>query len=307
MSLRQWLWLCLLSCFWGSAFIFMEVALLSFSPAWIVMGRMAVAAGVLNGVLLSQQRQGMLRQLPLSLWLKCGGLSLLNNLLPFGLVVWGQQHISASLAAILIAAAPLFTVVLAVFWLEERLSVTRSLGVALGFAGVVVLVGPDVLKGFNLTGLGELAILGAALSYAIAGFVGRRFKDMPTQLVSTMTVTMGAVLMVGVVGVLALSSVPRLDGALRLTWNGSAAIAVLCLGIFSTASAYLIYYRLLAQAGVVNTSLVSFLVPISALILSTVFLGERLDGTSVIGMSLILSGLAVLDERVLKRFFKEIF
>ncbi len=307
MSSRQWLWLCLLSCFWGSAFIFMAVALRSFSPAWIVMGRMAVAAGVLNGVMLAQpkQRAGLVRS-PLSLWLKCGGLSVLNNLLPFSLIVWGQQHISASLAAILISAVPLFTVVLAVFWLGERLTHARSLGVLLGFAGVVVLVGPDVLSGFSLTGLGELAVLGAALSYAIGGFVGRWFKDIPAQRVSTMTVTMGALLMVGVIGLMALNSVlwssrPMLDGGLRLTGSWAAAIAVLCLGVFSTASAYLIYYRLLAQAGVVNTSLVSFLVPMSALILSTVFLGERLDGTSVMGMGLILSGLAVLDGRMLKK------
>ena len=297
MSSRQWLWLCLLSCLWGSAFIFMEMALLTFSPLLIVMGRMGVAAVVLNGVLWSQpKRRRVLQTMPPSVWLKCGGLSLLNNLLPFGFVVWGQQHISASLASILIAAAPLFTVVLAVFWVSERLSVSRSLGVVLGFAGVVVLVGPEVLRGFDLKGLGELAILAAALSYAVAGFVGGRFKAIPSQLLSTMTVTMGALMMVGLTGAIALTS----DQPLLTAWSWPAGIAVICLGLFSTASAYLIYYRLLAQAGVVNTSLVSFLVPLSTLMLGAAFLDERLDAVSLAGMGLILSGLAVLDGRVLK-------
>ena len=309
MSSRQWLWLALLSLFWGSAFIFMEIALRAFSPSLIVLGRMSVAAVALNGSLLRSPKQWdvMLRS-PRSLWLKCGGLSLLNNLLPFGLVVWGQQHISASLASILIAAAPLFTVVLAVFWTRERLTFLRGLGVVLGFAGVIVLIGPEVLRGFDLKGLGELAILGAALSYAIAGFVGRRFKDIPAPQLSTMTVTMGALLMLALTAFMTLGAEPTMSEPFFLllmrSWQWPAGLAVLCLGLFSTASAYLIYYRLLAQAGVVNTSLVSFLVPISALILGAIFLGERLDGTSVIGMSLILSGLAILDGQLLRGFQK---
>lgn len=278
----------------------MEVALSTFSPVLIVTGRMSVAAVVLNGVLWRQSKhRGASRQsMPLALWLKCGGLSLLNNLVPFGLVVWGQQHISASLASILIAAAPLFTVVLATFLVGERLTLIRSMGVALGFAGVIVLVGPEVLRGFDLKGLGELAILGAALSYAVAGFIGRRFKAMPSQLLSTMTLTMGALMMMGLTGAIALAShEPLITG-----WRWSAGLSVVCLGLFSTASAYLIYYRLLAQAGVVNTSLVSFLVPLSTLILGATFLGERLDAASIVGMMLILVGLAVLDGRMLKRF-----
>ncbi len=290
MSLRQWLWLSLLASFWGSAFIFMALALSTFSPVTIVMGRMGVAAIVLNGVILKQGRRWPKER---SLWLQCAGLSVLNNLLPFGLVVWAQQHISASLASILIAAAPIFTVVLAVFIVGERLTLVRGLGVLLGFGGVVVLIGPNVLRGFSLQGAGELAILGAALSYALAGFWGRRFKAIPAQLVSTMTVTMGAVIMVPLT--------LALEWPLALEWRWSAGLSVLALGVFSTALAYLIYYRLLAEAGVVKTSLVSFLVPFTALILGAVFLHERLDGTAALGMALILLGLAVLDGRLFNK------
>ncbi len=111
-----------------------------------------------------------------------------------------------------------------------------------------------------------------------------------------MTITMGALMMVGLTSAIALTS----DQSLMGEWNWPAGVAVACLGLFSTASAYLIYYRLLAQAGVVNTSLVSFLVPLSTLILGAAFLDERLDAVSLAGMSLILAGLAVLDGRVLK-------
>ncbi|KPQ34211.1 MAG: putative permease [Phormidesmis priestleyi Ana] len=300
MSLRQWLWLGVLSFFWGSAFIFMEVALPTFSPLLIVTGRMGLAALVLNGALLWQEKLRLeLSTLSRSLWLKCAGLSLLSNLLPFGLIVWGQQHISASLASILIAATPLFTVVLAVFLVGERLTVVRGFGVALGFAGVIVLIGPEVLRGFDLGGLGELAILGAALFYAIGGFVGSRFNTVPSQLLSTMTVTSGAVIMATFVIVLGLVD-PTSPSLLVTNWRWSAGLALLCLGVFPTAIAYLIYYRLLAQAGVVNTSLVSFLVPLSTLVLGAVFLSDRLDLAAIIGMSCILSGLAILDGRALK-------
>lgn len=310
MSLRQWLWLGLLASFWGSAFIFMEIALPAFSPVAIVSSRMMVAAIVLNVVLLSQRQCWPKKP---ALWLQCAGLSLLGNLMPFGLVVWAQQYISASLASILIAAAPIFTVVLAVYIVGEQLTLPRFLGVLLGFCGVVVLIGPSVLSGFSLQGAGELGILGAAMSYALAGFWGRRFKAIPVQLLSTMTVTMGA-LMMGLV-LLGLSLMPSVDmrtllltqplPELTVEWPWLPGLATVSLGVFSTALAYLIYYRLLSEVGVVKTSLVSFLVPFISLILGVTFLHERLEAGSILGMALILSGLAVLDGRLLSRLRKQ--
>lgn len=302
MTLRQWLLLSLLASLWGSAFIFMEVALPTFTPLMIVMGRMVVAAVVLNIVRIIQRpnqpdTEFDIGKAPFSLWLQCAGLSITNTLLPFGLVVWGQQYITASLASILIAAAPIFTVVLATFILKEKLTPTRGLGVLLGFSGVVVLVGPDVLNGFSLAGAGELAIVGAALSYSISGFWGSRFKAIPPQTLTTMTITAGA-LMVVVIGVL-------FGGPFTFDWQLSAVLSVGALGVFSTAIAYILYFNLLPTIGVVNTSLVSFLVPLSALLLSTLFLKETLDTPSIIGMSLILSGLAVLDGRLLKQVFNK--
>lgn len=291
MTLRQWLLLCIPAFFWGSAFVLMEVALPVFSPLMIVAGRMVVAALFLNGVVLAQGQKWPQSK---AVWLECAGLSVVNNLLPFGLVVWGQQYIGASLAAILISSAPVFTVVLASVVGRERMSLSRALGVLVSFSGVVVLVGPDVLSGFSLKGIGELAILGAALSYSVAGFWGRRFKVVPAEMLSTMTITLGMLLV--------LPLMLWVELPMAVEWQWGAGFAVVGLGVFSTAIAYIVYFRLLAEMGTVNTSLVSFLVPLSTLLMSLIFLQERLEFDAVLGMCLILSGLAVLDGRLLKRF-----
>lgn len=313
MSLRQWLLLCLPAFCWGSAFVFMEVALPVFPPLVILVGRMCVAALMLNGIRFLQGQVGatvgglgggsetfsetfLLRQAPLSLWVQCAGLGVVNTLLPFGLVVWAQQYISASLAAILISVAPIFTVLLAVVVLGERLTLARGVGSLLGFSGVVVLVGPSVLRGMSLQGVGELAILAAALTYAVAGFWGGRFKGIPSQALSTMTISMGAVIILAIGMVVSLR---RGEVVLLGEVSLPAVLAILGLGVFSTAIAYIIYFRLLAEVGVVNTSLVSFLVPVFTLLLSTLLLGERLSGGAMVGMGLILLGLAVLDGRLL--------
>ncbi len=302
MSLRQWLWLGLLSCCWGSAFILMEIALPMFSPVAIVTGRLVVAAIVMGSVLWSQASQrAKLRSLPPLVWFQCGGLSLLNNLLPFGLVSWAQQHISANLASILIASAPIFTVVMAIFWLGEPLTFVRSLGVVLGFAGVVVLVGPEVLSGLNLEGFGELAALVAAMAYAASGFIGARFQKTSPQIVSTLTVAVGAAIILPFALLSGFSNGGFSNSHLITGWQWSSVLALLALGVIPTAIAYFIYFRMLSEVGVLNTSLVSFLVPLSVLVLSAVFLHEHVDALTFVGMSLILGGLTVLDGRLFKR------
>ncbi|MGB7486223.1 MAG: DMT family transporter [Phormidesmis sp.] len=290
MSLRQWLLLCVPAFFWGSAFIFMDIALPTLSPLIIVAGRMGIAAIVLNAIILLQGYRWPQRK---RVWLECAALSVVNNLLPFGFVVWGQQYINASLASILIASAPVFTVVIASLVGKERLTLMRAAGVLVSFSGVVVLIGPQMLRGLDLRGMGEIAMLCAALCYSLAGFWGRRFQAVPAQLVSTMTITMGALIVVPLMF--------ALESPLEVDWQWSAGLSVVALGVFSTAIAYIVYFKLLADVGVVNTSLVSFLVPLSALVMSLVFLKERLSTEAILGMSLILIGLGVLDGRLLKR------
>jgi len=269
----------------------MEIALPTLSPLMIVAGRMGIAAIVLNAIILLQGYRWPQRK---RVWLECAALSVVNNLLPFGFVVWGQQYINASLASILIASAPVFTVVIASVVGKERLTLMRAVGVMVSFSGVVVLIGPQVLQGLDLQGIGEIAMLCAALCYSLAGFWGRRFQAVPAQLVSTMTITMGALIVVPLTF--------AFESPLEVDWQWSAGLSVVALGVFSTAIAYIVYFKLLADVGVVNTSLVSFLVPLSALAMSLVFLKEQLSTEAILGMSLILLGLGVLDGRLLKRF-----
>ena len=286
MTLQQWLLLCVPAFFWGSAFILMEIALPTFSPLVIVTGRMCIAAIVLNTIV---WRQGKGWPRNPWVWIECAALSLINNLLPFGFVVWGQQYIDASLASILIASAPVFTVVIASAVGKERLTWLRSAGVALSFSGVVILIGPSVLRGIDLKGLGEIAMLGAALCYSLSGFW-------------TLTITMGAwSVLPSSLATGNLSAAFEFTDHSLVNWPWAAVLSVGALGVFSTAIAYIIYFKLLAEVGVVNTSLVSFLVPLSALVMRLLVLKEQLTWEASAGMSLILAGLSVLDGRLLKR------
>lgn len=291
MTSLQWLLLSLLSLLWGGSFLFIELSLRAFEPLTIVFVRLAIAAILLHGVVyLSGQR------LPRSprIWLAFAGMGILNNLIPFGLIIWGQQHITASLASILNATTPIFTVMLA-HWLtmDEKLTVYRLLGIGLGFVGVVVLIGPEILGGLSFQSVGQFAILGAALSYGFAGIYGRRFKAMSS--------------MVAAAGIVTTSSIMVLPLVLLFEspWSAQVSLvpggALLCLGLLSTGIAYLIFYDLLAKAGATYTSLVTFLIPLSAVMLGVLILGERLSGSAIAGMILILAGLLVIDGRLFRR------
>ncbi|MEM9906094.1 MAG: DMT family transporter [Cyanobacteria bacterium P01_D01_bin.44] len=291
MSLQQWCLLSLLSLLWGGSFLFIELSLLVFEPLTIVFVRLAIAAILLHGVVyLSGQR------LPRSprIWLAFAGMGILNNLIPFGLIIWGQQHITASLASILNATTPIFTVILA-NWLtsDEKLTTYRLLGVALGFSGVVVLMGPEILGGLSFQSIGQFAILGAALSYGFAAIYGRQFKAMPSKVAAAGIVTTSSIM----VFPLAL-----LESPLSVQISLVSGVALFCLGLLSTGVAYLIFYHLLAKAGATYTSLVTFLIPLSAVILGVLILGERLSGGAIAGMILILAGLLVIDGRLLRKW-----
>ena len=166
MNLREWLLLLLLSLIWGGSFFFNEIILRELKPFTLVLGRTAIGALILVAVIYLTGEK-----LPLSrkTWWDFCVMGMLNNLIPFSLIVWGQQYIDSGLAAVLNANTPLFSVVLAHFMIkEEFLTLNRIVGVIVGIVGVVVLIGPDVLSGFGEQGAAQLAILGASASYALA-------------------------------------------------------------------------------------------------------------------------------------------
>jgi drug/metabolite transporter (DMT)-like permease len=291
MSLLDWSLLLTLSILWGGSFFFVGVAVKALPPFTIVLLRVAIAAAALHLVLRATRTA-----MPWdgSTWLAFFGMGLLNNAIPFSLIVWGQTHIASGLASILNATTPLFTVLVAhVLTADERLSKGRIVGVLLGLGGVVALIGPQALTGLGQDVLAQLAVLGAALSYAFASIFGRRFKRMGVPPLATATgqVTASSALLFPVA--------LFVDRPWTLTWPDLPVwSAILGLALLATALAYILFFRILASAGAVNLMLVTFLIPVSAILLGSAFLGERLAPMDFAGMALIGLGLAAIDGRL---------
>ncbi|MBT3197104.1 MAG: DMT family transporter, partial [Gammaproteobacteria bacterium] len=227
-------------------------------------------------------------------WIAFFNMGLLNNVLPFSLIVWGQTHVASGVASILNATTPMFTVIVA-HWLttDEKITKRSLFGIGFGFAGVAIMVGGDALHGLSFDVLAPIAILGAALSYAFAGVFGRRFKTMG---VSPMATATGQVI---ASSILLAPLVMVVDQPWRLPIPSlSAWGALVGLATVSTALAYIIYFRVLESAGATNLLLVTFLIPVSAVLLGIGFLGEVLLSKHLLGMVLISIGLVAIDGRL---------
>lgn len=291
MSGREWAMLLVLAVLWGCSFFFNGVAvreLPSFTLVWL---RVAVAAATL---LLVLRLFGQRMPTEGRVWAAFFGMGLLNNVLPFVLIVWGQHHIASGLASILNATTPLFTVLVAhLLTPDEKLTPLKAVGVAVGFGGAVAMLGPDALGGLGTGVLAQLACLAGALSYAFAGIFGRRFKRMGVaplataagQVCASTVLLLPSMLLVDRPWVLAMPH--------AATWG-----AVVGVGLLSTALAYVLYFRILAAAGATNLLLVTFLIPVSAILLGAVVLGEALLPRHFAGMALIGVGLACIDGRL---------
>lgn len=290
MTAAEWAMLLALSLLWGGSFFFVGVAVAELPTFTIVAVRVVLAALILLVVIrLSGQQMPTGRRV----WLAFLAMGFLNNVVPFSLIVWGQGHIASGLASILNATTPLSTVVVAHFLTDdEKMTGGRLAGVLIGLAGVVLMIGTDALANLGTDVLAELACLGATLSYAFAGIFGRRFKRMGIPPLSTAAgqVTASALMLTPVALVL--------DRPWTLAAPGGATIAALVgLAALSTAAAYVLYFRILATAGTTNLLLVTFLIPVSAILLGVLVLGEALEPKHFVGMGLIGLGLAAIDGR----------
>jgi drug/metabolite transporter (DMT)-like permease len=260
MGLADWLRLVLLSVLWGGSFFFVGVVVDDLPPLTIVVLRVGLAAIALNIAIrvLGLRMPGDLRT-----WAAFFVMGLINNLLPFSLIVWSQGHIASGLASILNAATPLFTVVVAhLLTRDEKMTAGRLAGVLIGLGGVVLITGPAVLEGLGLQLGAQLAVLAATLSYAFAGVYGRRFarQGLAPLCVASGQVTASAVLLLPLALVVETPWTLPLPGL--AAWG-----AVLGLALLSTAWAYALYFRILASAGATNLLLVTLLVPVSAILL----------------------------------------
>jgi drug/metabolite transporter (DMT)-like permease len=293
MTSSEWAMLLALSVLWGGSFFFTGVALAELPPFTIVVLRVGLAALILNlaicAVGLRMPRDGRT-------WRAFFAMGLLNNVLPFCLIVWGQTQIMSGLAAILNATTPLWTVIVAhLLTPDEKMTGRRFIGVIVGFVGVIVMIGPDALAGFSTNVVAQLAVLAAGVSYAFAGVYGRRFRRMGTapMLTATGQVTASTIMLLPVA--LIVDHPWTLPAPTLPTWG-----AVLGIASLSTALAYVLYFRILATAGATNLLLVTFLIPVSAILLGSLVLGERLGLTHLLGMALIGAGLAAIDGRLMR-------
>jgi drug/metabolite transporter (DMT)-like permease len=292
MSATAWTMLVSLAALWGGSFFFSKVALAELPPFTVVLGRVALAALALACVVWGR---GLRLPRTAAAWGAFLVMALLNNMLPFSLIFYGQTQIASGLAAILNATTPLFAVLLAhVLTPDERLTTNRLGGVLLGLVGVIVMIGPDVLAGLGLHLIAQLAVLGAALSYALAGIYGRCFAGQHPLVTATGQLTASAAVMLPVA---LLADHPWTLVLPSLQTLG----AMAGLALLSTAVAYVLYFRILAAAGATNLLLVTFLIPASALLLGMAVLGERLDARHFGGMALIGLGLAAINGRLLGR------
>jgi drug/metabolite transporter (DMT)-like permease len=288
MSGSDWLLLILLSVVWGGSFFFAKIAIAELPPLTIVLARVVIAAAALHLLLLA-----MGQRMPgeVSLWRDFLLMGLLNNAIPFSLIFWGQKEIASGLASILNATTPLFTVLVAnAFTADEKATPAKLCGVGLGIAGVALMIGLDLTSGFGSHLWSELAVLAAALSYAFAGVFGRRFRGRPPLVVAAGQLTGSSIL------ILPLALLIDRPWALPMPSTGTWT-ALIGLALLSTALAYVIFFRILARAGATNLLLVTFLIPVSALLLGVAFLAERVTAHQLLGMLLIGLGLAVIDGR----------
>ena len=289
-GLKDWLLLLALVAMWGSAFVLNQIALGSFPPATLVAFRLAIGAFVLIIVMWFYRTPWRIDLHLLGYFL---AMAVIGNALPFFLIAWGQQYISSGLAGILMAVMPLATLFLAHFFIpSEPLNTQRVIGFLLGFAGIVVLMGPqsllEIADGSKML-LAQLAVLGGALCYALGTIIARMRPESGDLLTATM--------------VLILASLVTLPASLFLEdpWikplSIAAASAVALLGLIATGLATVVYFILLRSAGATFLVQMNYLIPLWALAAGTIFLHEEVTPRTVLALFIILTGIAVSQSR----------
>ncbi|MDP3524806.1 MAG: DMT family transporter [Hoeflea sp.] len=289
MTAATWAILLLLGLIWGASFFFARIAVQHVPPMTLVLIRVSLAAVALH---LAFGRQPGFYAALVGRWRELLVLGLINNAIPFTLIFLGQTEIGAGLASILNATTPLWTVIIAqVLTTDEKISSAKLIGCALGLAGMVLLIGPAALGIADAPLWAKLAVVSAAVSYGFAAAFGKRFKGLSPRVTATGQLTASSLIMLPLALVVDQPwtlPVPPLD----------VIAAILALALLSTAFAYVLYFRILSVAGATSASLVTLLVPPSAILLGIVFLGETLSLTEALGLGLIALGLLSLDNRL---------
>ncbi len=282
----------LLGLLWGGSFLAIRIALDEVPVITMVLHRTGWAALVLWGLVWALR-------LPVPRTLRVWGafvvMGLLNNVIPFGLMGWGQLHIESGLTSILNAATAVFAVLIsAAIFADERLTARRAIGVGIGFAGVALAIGADAFRSFDIRSTAQLAVLGGAVSYGFASAWARaRLSALPPLVAAAgMLTTSTAILFPAAL---------LIDGPVRLGLEPRTWAAIAYYALFATALAYLIYYRVVAMAGSANLMLVTLLIPPVAIVLGALVLGETLQPLAFAGFAFLALGLLILNGTLFRR------
>ena len=287
----SWVIMALLALIWGGSFLSIRVALEEVGVLTTVAFRVGLAALALWAYVLWR---GLAVPTGGRWLMNCLLLGVFNNIIPFCLIVWGQTHIPSGLAGILNASNVIFSVGLAaLLFHDERLTAAKSVGVALGLAGVALTIGPGVLTDLDLTSLGQIAILAASLSYAISSIYSRHaLRDVRPEVVAAGMLTVSSLAMIP--AAVWVEGVPTFDYALK-TWG-----ALLYISLLSSAFAYILFYRVLQTAGAGNVSLVTLMIAPVAVVLGAVTYNEALPPAAYLGLCLLALGMLVIDGRIFR-------
>lgn len=295
MTKQAWGLLMALSAMWGASFLFIEMALLSMGPITLVFFRVLIGAATLGLVLIVTKRAVPTH---LSFWRDSFMMGFLNNAIPFTFIAYGQVSITGGMASIINANTAFFGVIAAaIFLANERLTKARISGVLIGVSGVVIVMGPAELLSLDLTSLGQLAVIIATLSYALASVWGRLHLQGYDSIVTAFAMTFCASIMLAIVMLLT-------DGMPSFALTTQLWVVAIGLGVIGTALAYMVYFKLLAIAGASNLMLVTIIVPIFAVSLDAAILSQWVSISDILGFIVIALGLAVMDGRLLRLFYK---
>lgn len=284
---REYLLLVLLALMWGSSFTFIKIGVHAYSPLVVASGRLAFAALVLWCLALIRKSE-----MPTGrrAWISTFMVALVGNAVPFFLISFGEIKVDAGLAAILMSTVPLTTVVLAHFFTQdEKLSTGKVIGVILGTIGVIVLVGPETLSGLGGEFLFQLAILVAAIGYAISSLVARNLRDQP-RIGSTAVILTFATLML-------MPFTLIVDQPWTMNWDLEGALAIMYLGMFPTGIAMFLILQIIAVAGASFLVFNNYLVPAVGVLISFLILGEVPQPNALIALAIILGGIAASQMR----------
>ncbi|MCH7487668.1 MAG: DMT family transporter [Proteobacteria bacterium] len=272
-----------LASIWGSSFMFIKIAVGSIPPLTLAAGRVALAAAVLYAFI---RLRGMRLPVQGRNWTLYFAVAFFGNSLPFTLIGWGEEHIDSGLAAILMAVMPLTTLLLAhVYVKDEPLTVNKLIGIAVGFTGVVVLVGPEVMKGLGSDALRQGAVAAGALCYAVATITARLLPEAPPAVRAAAVLIWSAVQIVPVALIL--------DAPWLLQPSPGSLASAVYLGLFPTALATIIYFHLISTRGASFIAFNNYLVPVFGVMWGAALLGEKVSMQELGALALILGGIAI--------------